>query len=170
MRFAPDDLNSSPEPHLMLKYIFHIQGVSLKLYIIEVVVHTESWYCSGGVSITTISLSFSEWFRLYDFGLFIIWIYVLYDLWRCWGCTPSECIGFWDVYCSHAGCQWLRLLHGCLYPLQFILNYRFRCFGLCNFGFAIPHPWDGPARRPSFVILDWTCYHWNPLYQNCISN
>ena len=107
----PYELSSGPDTHSMLKYIFHIMGISLRWDLFKGHAHTGSWYCHGGVSTTSIMysgvpniyspvlisfkgnvppwpyiltrpsiwhlrvrilLSFSEWFRLYGLGLFMI--------------------------------------------------------------------------------------------------
>ena len=70
--FPPDDLGCGPETYLMAKFIFHIMDVCLKWDLFKGYVYTGSWYYQSGVSTTTIVLSFSEWFRLFDVGFFII--------------------------------------------------------------------------------------------------
>ena len=41
---------------------------------------------------------------------------------------------------------------------------------LCNFGFAIAHPWDVAVPGPFCRILDWMSYHRTPSCQICILN
>ena len=154
----------SSRAHFMWKYILRIVDIFLK------------WDHSrgrryrefieprhGGVSTTTLLLSFSEWLRLYGSGFFMILIYILCAMGV--GEAASHHILFSGGCCADVECQCPVFLASITIIVCFhhnvydycrlsILNYRFRLFELVNFDLAVSHLQGCPAITPYFKVLD----------------